>query len=317
MLRYPSYESSVATLLKRTGPLGITDFLEAMPGIPRTTVNARVRALEQRGRIVRIGKGKYLSAPKPRYQATPSPWMREVFSVLTEECIGLYFCIKEKEGNLEVRVEKLGVCQVLSCLRKRYAKVVSFADAIRFPAPLEGYIIVGHLISEAPVFQADGLVVPSLEMDLVDTVCTSLRRKEGFPSSSFQKALEVYPVNMNKLIRYASRRGVAEEVSIGLGGLNRRRMEMFSAVQNYLASTKITRAWVFGSYARGEETTESDLDLLVDYDKTGGVSLLTIVRYKLDLEQLLGKKVDLVENGYLKPFALPSAERDKYLVYER
>jgi hypothetical protein len=35
------------------------------------------------------------------------------------------------------------------------------------------------------------------------------------------------------------------------------------------------------------------------------------------LESLIGREVDLVQNGFLKPFAVPSAERDKYLIYER
>ncbi|MBR1489391.1 MAG: nucleotidyltransferase domain-containing protein [Bacteroidales bacterium] len=92
---------------------------------------------------------------------------------------------------------------------------------------------------------------------------------------------------------------------------------MIDRVQRKLASLPVTKAWVFGSFARGEETPESDLDLLVDYDKTAGISLLDVVRYKLDLENAIGRDVDLIENGSLKPFAVPSAEREKYLVYER
>ena len=82
--------------------------------------------------------------------------------------------------------------------------------------------------------------------------------------------------------------------------------------QNY-----IVRAWVFGSFARGEETAESDLDLLVTYDFSHGIGLLQTIRYQLDMEQLIGREVDLVESTSLKPFAIPSAERDKYLIYER
>ncbi|MBP5316976.1 MAG: nucleotidyltransferase domain-containing protein [Bacteroidales bacterium] len=92
---------------------------------------------------------------------------------------------------------------------------------------------------------------------------------------------------------------------------------MFSSLQRYLSGIPVLRAWVFGSFARGEETPESDLDLLVDYDWSSSLSLLDIVRFKLDLEKRLGREVDLVENGYLKPFAQPSAEREKYLVYEK
>ena len=59
------------------------------------------------------------------------------------------------------------------------------------------------------------------------------------------------------------------------------------------------------------------MDLLVDYDSDIKVSMLDIIRQKLDLEKILGREVDLVENGFLKDFALQSAERDKYLIYER
>ena len=56
---------------------------------------------------------------------------------------------------------------------------------------------------------------------------------------------------------------------------------------------------------------------MVDYAKDVTLSLLDIVRFKLNLESLIGREVDLVQNGFLKPFAVPSAERDKYLIYER
>jgi predicted nucleotidyltransferase len=74
---------------------------------------------------------------------------------------------------------------------------------------------------------------------------------------------------------------------------------------------------VFGSFARREETPESDIDLLVDFNPKAKVSLLDIIRQKLDLERITCRQIDLVENGYLKPFAVQSADRDKYLIYER
>ena len=95
------------------------------------------------------------------------------------------------------------------------------------------------------------------------------------------------------------------------------RIDMFSKLQRYMAGTAIVKAWVFGSFARGEEKKDSDLDILVDYDPSANLSLLGAIRYKLDMEKLIGREVDLVENGYLKPFAIPSCERDKYLIYER
>ena len=95
------------------------------------------------------------------------------------------------------------------------------------------------------------------------------------------------------------------------------REELFASVRDYLANSAITKAWVFGSFARGEETPDSDLDLLVEYDSKAHISLLGIVRIKLDLESIIHREVDLVTNGSLKPFAVDSVNRDKYLLYER
>ena len=80
----------------------------------------------------------------------------------------------------------------------------------------------------------------------------------------------------------------------------------------------INRAWLFGSYSRGEETPESDIDILVDYDETNGiVSLFKIGGMLADLSKLVGIKVDLVESCGLKEFARQSVNRDKILIYER
>jgi len=61
-----------------------------------------------------------------------------------------------------------------------------------------------------------------------------------------------------------------------------------------------TRLRVFGSRAQGTGTSESDLDLLVDFDE--GRDLLDMVALKQDLEALLGCKVDVVEEGALSPY---------------
>lgn len=84
-----------------------------------------------------------------------------------------------------------------------------------------------------------------------------------------------------------------------------------------LASQPIIKAWLFGSCSRGEEGPDSDVDLLVEYDYNNRISLMTISRIMCELSRAIGKKVDLVEDGRLLPFATESAERDKILIYER
>ena len=61
----------------------------------------------------------------------------------------------------------------------------------------------------------------------------------------------------------------------------------------------VIEASVFGSFARGEDKFDSDLDLLVRYKEN--VSLLDVSGLKFELEKLLGIKVDLVSKDYLKP----------------
>lgn len=89
-------------------------------------------------------------------------------------------------------------------------------------------------------------------------------------------------------------------------------------IQKYFRTQPVVKTWLFGSYSRGEETSESDVDILVQYDrKNYRVGLFTIVSIKQQLQELLGCEVDLVEDGSLLPFAVESANRDKVLIYER
>ncbi len=61
----------------------------------------------------------------------------------------------------------------------------------------------------------------------------------------------------------------------------------------------VKRAGLFGSYVRKEMREDSDIDILVEIEKD--ISLLDFVGLKLEIEGALGKKVDLVEYGTIKP----------------
>lgn len=85
-----------------------------------------------------------------------------------------------------------------------------------------------------------------------------------------------------------------------------------------MSKQPVKKAWLFGSYSRGEETDSSDIDILVDYDNSNGlVSLFKMGGILMDLTDLLDCKVDLVEVRGLKSFARDSVNRDKILIYER
>jgi predicted nucleotidyltransferase len=92
---------------------------------------------------------------------------------------------------------------------------------------------------------------------------------------------------------------------------------IINKITRYFNTQPIERAWLFGSFARSEEDAKSDIDILVNFTPNSKVTLFKYVHILNDLQELTGRKVDLVEDGQLKRFAEKSAEKDKILIYER
>ncbi len=76
------------------------------------------------------------------------------------------------------------------------------------------------------------------------------------------------------------------------------RLEINNIIVNYLSQYNPERIGIFGSFARQEESKDSDIDILVGFKET--ISLLDLVRIHRELSALLGKKVDLVTEQALK-----------------
>ena len=92
---------------------------------------------------------------------------------------------------------------------------------------------------------------------------------------------------------------------------------LINEIVDYFKTQPVLKAWLFGSYARGEEDENSDVDILVLFDDCAKVSLVKQAIKAPEIEKILGRSVDLVTDGTLLPFAVQSATRDKQLIYER
>jgi len=88
-------------------------------------------------------------------------------------------------------------------------------------------------------------------------------------------------------------------------------------IRNFFATQPVVKAWLFGSYARNEQTSDSDIDILVRFDEKRKVSLLGHIRIMYELQDLLGIQVDLVTEGTLLPSVAEQADKEKILIYER
>ena len=73
---------------------------------------------------------------------------------------------------------------------------------------------------------------------------------------------------------------------------------------------KVRRMAIFGSYARGDQRPDSDVDILVDIDPSVGLEFVTLAE---QIEKLLGLPVELVSRRAIKANKLKYIERD--LIY--
>lgn len=88
------------------------------------------------------------------------------------------------------------------------------------------------------------------------------------------------------------------------------------AHESELKGAGVVRLGVFGSVARGENSSASDVDIVVEFDETsGGVSLLDLVHLEKQLSDLLGVNVDLVQRKSLKPRIRQNVEDEAVIAF--
>ncbi|HCY40924.1 MAG TPA: nucleotidyltransferase [Prolixibacteraceae bacterium] len=92
--------------------------------------------------------------------------------------------------------------------------------------------------------------------------------------------------------------------------------EKIKTISNYFRSRPVLKAYLFGSYVRGEADQQSDIDILVDLDYSQKIGL-QFIQMKIDLEKLLNTKVDLVSSNGLSKYIKPLVDNEKQLIYAR
>ncbi len=94
------------------------------------------------------------------------------------------------------------------------------------------------------------------------------------------------------------------------------RKEEIELIKSYFETQPILKAYLFGSYVRGEANSQSDIDILVDLDYSKRIGL-HFIQMKLDLENLLSAKVDLVSSKGISNYIRPLIENEKLLIYAK
>jgi len=94
--------------------------------------------------------------------------------------------------------------------------------------------------------------------------------------------------------------------------MNERIVEIRDKVLKPLKENDVKRASLFGSVVRGELTDESDIDILVEF--RGRKSLLDLVGLKLELEEVLKRKVDVLTYNSLHPLLKDRILREQEVI---
>jgi len=87
-------------------------------------------------------------------------------------------------------------------------------------------------------------------------------------------------------------------------------------IKEYFRTRPVLKAYLFGSYVRGQADNQSDIDILVDLDYSQRIGL-GFVQMQIDLENILKTKVDLVSSNSLSKYIKPFVDREKELIYAR
>ena len=92
--------------------------------------------------------------------------------------------------------------------------------------------------------------------------------------------------------------------------------DIYAALSRVLPRYDVREAYLFGSFARGEQTPDSDIDLRLVCDDT--MTFGTLYELSLELEKKLGRKIDIVTNPpeLMRPAFHKNLEQDEVRLYE-
>lgn len=91
--------------------------------------------------------------------------------------------------------------------------------------------------------------------------------------------------------------------------------QQIDIIINTLKPFNPTKIGIFGSYSRGENTEESDIDILYSFEEA--IGLFKLIKIKNDLEKILKRKVDLVSEKYVNKKLKPKILHDLKVIYGR
>ncbi|MBP1630355.1 MAG: hypothetical protein H6Q15_1248 [Bacteroidetes bacterium] len=196
------------------------------PNINRTTINWRVYNWTKKGILKRVGRGVYELGKTKEFNIVLSTKASKLGLYLKKHFPYIDFCIWENSvinqfahyltnnNNIFIDVEASAKESVILYLKERYNSVYDVKDIRNNIEDYTNSIIVRRLVSASPIVKNNKIYIPSIEKILVDILID----KEFFyyQNNDFYSIFEIvfnnYTINVNSMLRYASRKGKKEEI---------------------------------------------------------------------------------------------------------
>lgn len=239
-VRMKNYSSDIMNYAALHPNFGLQDLCAYLGGetkISRHTISWYLTKLTESGQLRRVGHGKYTMADKHLFVVTPTDEHKSLNKELKAYWPFAHFCIYN--GNIispllhhlaanditYIETEREATFAIFNYLKDKgqTAYLRPTRDLIYNYIDLsQPAIFVKPLITESPVQESEGVLVPTLEKLLVDLQKDVdffyLQESEGV--NIFRNALSLYTINENRLLRYASRRGIREEIEKNIKSIN-------------------------------------------------------------------------------------------------
>jgi predicted transcriptional regulator of viral defense system len=206
----------------------------AVRDVPRSTVRWRLYEMVQRGALQRLRRGVYTRQDKREFRLTVADSLASLFHAVRKNLPYVELCVWRSDVLQDltqhfpdrsvsiIEVEKDGEAAVQDFLVGIDQPAVAYEDlpAVDRSFPGQKYVVVKRLVSEAPLTRVDDVTVPRLEKILVDIVQD--RNLFGFLEGAethhiYESASDRYHIQLDTLLRYASRRGAKDEIALIIG----------------------------------------------------------------------------------------------------
>ena len=202
--------------------------------VPRSTVRWRLHEMVQRGTLQRLRRGIYARQNKREFRLTIANPLASLFHAVRKNLPYVELCVWRSDVLQDltqhypdrsvsiIEVEKDGQAAVQEFLVGMDQPAVAYEDlpAVERSFPGRKYVVVKRLVTEAPLTRVEDVTVPRLEKILVDIVQD--RNLFGFLEGAethhiYEAASDRYHIQLDTLLRYASRRGVRDDVQAIIG----------------------------------------------------------------------------------------------------